>query len=825
MRAEAPVASPADVSALELNAQTKIGDVAFVRWAFQEATAMTRLDGKTAIGIEIIRQAKANTIDISDGVRAAVDELRQSLPKGVEIAITSDDAIFIRESIHEVAWSLLLATVIVILIIFAFLGSIRATIAPAFAIPVSLIGTLAAVWAAGFSINILTLLALVIATGLVVDDAIIVVENIARHRAMGAGARAAAVIGTREIVFAVLAHHGDAGRRVRADLVHARHRRQPVLGVRLRARLRGHDLISRRADGLPDAGCQARHRRSPEKGQEGSGPFARVADALAKLYAGILSLCLKLRYIVVAACFGFAALGWGGLQASAAGDHAGRGPWRHPDPHHGPAGQQPRLHVEEDPGGRKHPRSLQAIGRDHGHPDDSRRRRRQPRLHRRRPRPWSERKRTQQAIQAELQQKLVDVAGLTVALQSANSLGIRGGGQGLRFAIAGPDYRQAGRHRHEAHEQAGADARLPQCPHGLRHDATSALRPRQPRGGDQARRAHRDHYQPHQHDGRLPEGRRPLHRRRDRRGPGQGRRAAHQRSVRPAEPVREGRGRQLRHALLACNHQGGGHRAEPRPRGPSALRADQRQPGRRLRARRCRRTAMRAVAAETLEPNMSIILLGEAKTLAETTQNTGFVFAMAFLVVFLVLSAQFESIVSALVILFTVPFGLAAATLAIALTGGTMNVYSQIGLVLVVGIMAKNGILIVEFANQRRDEGADIDSAIREASVTRLRPVMMTMTASVLGALPLIFATGAGARIASRARLGHHRRARLRHAVHAVPDADRLPHLGAAVEAARARDAAPGRRAQGRGQAQALGRRLSGRQTGWDWKVESRVKQ
>ncbi len=154
---------------------------------------------------------------------------------------------------------------------------------------------------------------------------------------------------------------------------------------------------------------------------------------------------------------------------------------------------------------------------------------------------------------------------------------------------------------------------------------------------------------------------------------------------------------------------------------------------------------MRAVAAEVLEPNMSILLLGEAKTLAETSQNTAFVFAIAFLVVFLVLSAQFESIVSALVILFTVPFGLAAAALAIALTGGTMNVYSQIGLVLVVGIMAKNGILIVEFANQRRDEGADIDSAIREASVTRLRPVMMTMTASVLGALPLIFATGAGA--------------------------------------------------------------------------------
>ena len=205
VRAEAPVATPDDVSALEINAQTRVKDVAFVRWGFQDATAMTRLDGKTAIGIEIIRAAQANTIDISNGVRAAVDELRKSLPEGVEIAITSDDATFIRKSVKEVVTSLLLANAIVILIIFAFLRSFRAVVAPAISIPVSLIGTLAAIWAAGFSINILTLLALVVATGLVVDDAIVVIENIARHRAMGAGPRAAAVLGTKEIVFAVMA--------------------------------------------------------------------------------------------------------------------------------------------------------------------------------------------------------------------------------------------------------------------------------------------------------------------------------------------------------------------------------------------------------------------------------------------------------------------------------------------------------------------------------------------------------------------------------------------------------------------------------------------
>src|SRR5690606_14545443 len=133
VRAEAPIATPADVAGLEINAQTKVGDVAFVRWAFQDATAYTRLDGKTAIGVEIIRQAKANTIAISDGVQAAIDELKQTLPQDVTIAVTSDDAIFIRESISEVVLTLVLSTVIVIAIIYAFLGSVRETIAPAFA--------------------------------------------------------------------------------------------------------------------------------------------------------------------------------------------------------------------------------------------------------------------------------------------------------------------------------------------------------------------------------------------------------------------------------------------------------------------------------------------------------------------------------------------------------------------------------------------------------------------------------------------------------------------------------------------------------------------
>jgi len=157
--------------------------------------------------------------------------------------------------------------------------------------------------------------------------------------------------------------------------------------------------------------------------------------------------------------------------------------------------------------------------------------------------------------------------------------------------------------------------------------------------------------------------------------------------------------------------------------------------------------------AEPLLPAGSrIIPLAEAATLEQSSSDILFVFAVAILVVFLVLSAQFESFVSALIIMVTVPMGLACAVFALLFTGGSFNVYSQIGLVLLVGVMAKNGILVVEFANQLRNRGYELRDAIEEACKIRLRPVMMTMISTVLGALPLVLAFGAGAE--ARSALG-----------------------------------------------------------------------
>jgi len=161
---------------------------------------------------------------------------------------------------------------------------------------------------------------------------------------------------------------------------------------------------------------------------------------------------------------------------------------------------------------------------------------------------------------------------------------------------------------------------------------------------------------------------------------------------------------------------------------------------------------LRRTADSVLSGSLSVALLGEARLLDDSSNATLMVFGFAALIVFLVLAAQFESFISALIIIVTVPFGLAAAVYAISLTGGSINYYSQIGLVLLIGIMAKNGILIVEFANKLRDQGESVAESIEHASMTRLRPVLMTAISTLLGGLPLVLGTGAGAE--ARAALG-----------------------------------------------------------------------
>ena len=205
VRTTADVTTPEQFAAIVIGGTTHISDVATVTMGPDIGQSTLRSDGKTGIGIGIVRAAESNTLDISDGVKAAVAKIQENLPKGMTIKVTSDDAVFVNGAVHEVEIALGLSVSIVLIVIFVFLLDWRATLIPAFSMPVAMIGTIAAIYLAGFSINILTLLALVLATGLVVDDAIVVLENIVRRRNEGMGPRAAAVLGAEEVFFAVIA--------------------------------------------------------------------------------------------------------------------------------------------------------------------------------------------------------------------------------------------------------------------------------------------------------------------------------------------------------------------------------------------------------------------------------------------------------------------------------------------------------------------------------------------------------------------------------------------------------------------------------------------
>ncbi|MGI9400594.1 MAG: efflux RND transporter permease subunit [Rhizobiaceae bacterium] len=204
VRALASVDTVEEFESLIIKDRIRISDIAYVSLGPDPGDSTLRANGKAGVGMGIVQQAGANTLEISAGIREVVEEIRQVLPQSVDIRVTSDDAIYISQSIREVVKSLLIATMIVIGVIFLFLRNVRATMIPAITLPVALIGSIAGIWIAGLSINILTLLALVIATGLVVDDAIVVLENIVTKRNQGMGPRAAAVLGTREVFFAVI---------------------------------------------------------------------------------------------------------------------------------------------------------------------------------------------------------------------------------------------------------------------------------------------------------------------------------------------------------------------------------------------------------------------------------------------------------------------------------------------------------------------------------------------------------------------------------------------------------------------------------------------
>ncbi len=745
VRADATATSEEDIRGIIVEGNTRVGDVARVFYTPRNADSLVRFNGQPVVGMGVIRQAQSNTLEISNGIRRVLGPLDERLTD-VELTITEDNATFIRGSVKEVITSLLLTVAIVIGTIWLFIGSFRVTLVPSLAIPIALVGTVAAIWALGFSINILTLLALVLATGLVVDDAIVVLENIQRRRGQGLGARAAAVLGTRQVFFAVVATTAvlisvfvpisilpsTAGRLFREFGF--------VLAVAVA-------ISSFVALSLVPA---AAARISPE--QEGEphpvrNRLKQFGNWLAGLYGWTVDHALRYAWTT----FGIALL----IVAAAGYAYT----------------QVPKeLVPSEDRGviyiGINGPEGvgLDFIERQAGEVSDIV----QPIVDSGEARmvfsiigwrdpnralfvlplaDWSERSRGQQAIADEIEPKLKALPGVTSWVGAGNSLNIRGGGQGstIELALTGPDYDDIyeaaqgfiseveTRFDHISDPDVDYDPNKPQLSINIDRRRASEL------GIELADisatlRAMVDGYD--LVDLSVGDEAIPI--------------------------ILESATGQIRSPDDLLNLYISSSTGELLPLS-SVVTLTEENIAAELERNAQRRSIevefqldadyplqravddVRAVAAETLPRGIGLIFQGEAQTLSETSRDVALTYIIALVVVFLVLCAQFESFTSALIVMVTVPFGIAAAILALLITGTSINIYSQIGLVMLIGLMAKNGILLVEFADQLRDIGHSVQSAVKTAAMVRLRPIAMTLMSTVLGGLPLILSSGPGA--------------------------------------------------------------------------------
>jgi len=748
IRAIAEVNTPEAFENIVIKGTTRLGDVASVVFSPAAANSGLRSDGKSGIGLGIVRQAQSNTMQISEGVKAAVAELQTTLPPGVDIRISSDESVFIAGAVHEVERSLLIAVVGVIVIIFLFLLDWRATIIPAVTMPVALIGTVAGIYAFGFSLNILTLLALVIATGLVVDDAIVVLENITRRRGMGLGPRAAAVLGTQEVFFAVVATTltlaavfipisflpGQTGLLFRE------------FGFTLAISVGLSAVVALSLAPMLASRMLKPHVERPPNMLE------RFGGVLAGIYRRTLKLALDNSLVVIVIAVLFAGAAWavfGTLKqeltppedraqvainvsapATVSLDFTRTQMQKIED----------MLQPYKDSGEATSIFSISGFGSNTNSgfiimtlAD------------------WEHRTRSQQQIAAEITQQLVQVPGVRANIRQGNSLGVRGGGSGLQFALLGDNYAtlsdaankvKAELEKDEKWGRVSVNYETTQPQMTLTIDREKAAQlgidinglgttmQAMIDGSDVGTVFINDS----SYSVRMTSTSSPVN------DPGD----------LESIFIKTTDGRYVPMSTIASLTEA--------PIAPSLGREQQR--------RAVTVTAALtdgfalgdayneavALAQPLLPDGATIVPMAEAKTLGESNNGLLITFGFALIVILLVLAAQFESVWSAIIVMATVPFGLACAVFAMLLTGVTLNVYSQIGLVLVVGIMAKNGILIVEFANQLRDRGQSVREAVENSANIRLRPVVMTMIATVLGGVPLIIAGGAGSE--ARAALG-----------------------------------------------------------------------
>jgi len=725
----------------------RLGDVARIEKSAVENRTFFRGNGTPMVGIGIIKQSQANTLAVATGAREEAERLNTSLPEGMEIKQSYDTSVFIQGAINEVYKTLLIAAGLVVLVIFLFLGSVRATIVPAVTVPVSLIATFIVLYALGFTINLLTLLALVLAIGLVVDDAIVVLENIHRRMDEGETPLVAAFNGTRQVGFAVVATtlvlvavfvpiaflQGDVGRLF------------SEFALTMAAAVGFSSLVA-----LSLSPMLASKILKPGYDKVSvAGVAERLFDGVRDRYGRALGASLKHPSVTVAA---FVLL-------------VGGAAWlfTHIPREYAPKEDRGAFFIiVNGPEGASFAYMAEYM--------DSIEQRLMPlvengevtRLLIRAPRQfgniaifnsgiailvladWSER-RSGWEIMGDVSSRIADLPGVRAFPVMRQGFGSRIQ-KPVQFVIGGGTYEELaawrdlllGKINEDNPGLVGVDYDYKETKPQIRvvidrnragdlgvtignigRTLETVLGSRRVTTYIDAGEEYDVILEGERDDQRTPSNIENIYVRSERTG-----------QLIPlsnlvsleefADSQTLNRYNRVRAITLEANLADGYSLGE-------AL------------------AYLEGLVRDNLPETAIIDYKGQSRDFKTTGGDIVFVFVLGVIVVFLVLAAQFESWVHPLVIMLTVPLAMAGALVGLYVTGGTLNLYSQIGLIMLIGLAAKNGILIVEFANQLRDQGTAFREAIHQASLIRFRPIVMTGITTAAGSVPLILAFGAGA--------------------------------------------------------------------------------
>ena len=728
---------------------TRLGDIARVEEAPEEERRLFRGNGLDQIGLAVTRQAQSNDLAISEGVRELLEQIRPSLPEGTELVVGSDNSVFTAHAIDEVWITIGIAMALVALVNFIFLGTLRAAFIPSIVAPICLLSTFIVLAPLGFSLNLLTLLALVLAIGLVVDDAIVVTENIQRRIDHGEPPLVAAERGARQVFFAVVATTvvllavfapllflpGYVGRlfvelaaAIAAAVAFSSFLAlslSPMLASKILRPATGSGWVARRVD--------------------------RAMDALKNSYRDSLTMLLGRKAAVggVVGLIVLVAAGAGAMFLNLPSElvppeDRGRIVGRVQGPEGAGFDYTRRIMLGLEPileeyrqSGEVESYLISAPGFGGGSFNSG-----NAVLTLK---DWSERSRPADEIAQELNGKLRSQTDAQVNVSVPGAFQ-RGGGNSnsIEMVLTGAEYedmfewvqpilaaaqRNPGFSRPRLDYEPNAPRLLvdvdPQRAAALGVSSQEIGRTLQTMFG--SRRATTYIRGGQEYDVILQTD---LERRR---------------SVADLEAlyVSTGAGQLVPLSSVVTTQTSGDtpdRRRLDRQRSIS-LSADL-NPGTTL------ADAMAFLTEEAAKQPSGVATVrwgGAARDQQEAGSAVGWAFALALLLVFLVLAAQFESWITPAVIMLTVPLAAAGGLFGLVMAGSSLNIYSQIGLIILIGVAAKNGILIVEFANQLRDQGRSIHDAIIEASTLRLRPIIMTSIATAFGALPLVLWQGAGA--------------------------------------------------------------------------------